>query len=67
MKKKASQPARKPDISTLKSEGDLNLSPHRQQWLDNHIDEETLERLNQDTNYFLRQSLSTPSLNVLKS
>src|SRR6266705_1603732 len=66
MKKKASKPARKPDISTLKSEGDLNLSPHRQQWLDNHIDEETLEWLNQDTNYFLRQSLSTPCLNALK-
>src|SRR6266516_1080988 len=67
MKKKATKPARKPDISTLKSEGDLNLSPNRQQWLDNHIDEETQEWLNQDTNCFLRQSLSTPCLNVLKS
>ena len=34
MKRKASKPARKPDISTLKSEGDLKLSPHRQQWLE---------------------------------
>src|SRR6266404_8252407 len=67
MKKKATRTVRAPDVSGFKSEGDLNLSPHRQQWLENHIDDETPEWLNQDTNYFLRQSLSTPCLNVLKS
>ncbi len=55
------------DVSGFKSEGDLNLSEHRQQWLDAHIDDESQEWLDEDRRYFLRQSLSTPCLNVLKS
>src|SRR5437667_5313109 len=66
MKKKATRRVRVPDVSAFKSEGDLNLSPHRQQWLDAHIDDESQEWLEDDANYFLRQSLSTPCLNVLK-
>src|SRR6266478_2188310 len=67
MKKKANGPVRAPDPSRFKSEGDLNLSRHRQQWLDAHLDDESREWLDEDRHYFLRQSLSTPCLNVLKS
>ena len=51
----------------FRSEGDLNLSPHRQQWLEGHIDGECREWLDEDRQYFLRQSLSTPCLNVLRA
>jgi 4-aminobutyrate aminotransferase len=48
-----------------KSEGDLNLSPHRRAWARKHIDARTRRWLELDAKYFLRQSLSTPCLNVL--
>jgi 4-aminobutyrate aminotransferase len=51
----------------FKSEGDLNLSPRRQQWLAENIDAETRAWLDEDAKYFLHQSLSTPCLNVFKS
>src|SRR2546423_1685909 len=54
------------DINGFKSEGDLNISPRRQQWLQTQLDLETNEWLKEDTKYFLRQSLSTPCLNALK-
>jgi 4-aminobutyrate aminotransferase len=54
-------------IEYLKSEGDLNLSPRRAAWLNEHIDHATRHWLDQDAKYFLHQSLSTPCLNVLKS
>src|SRR5439155_15632997 len=57
----------KPDLSGFKSEGDLNISPHRQQWLEENIDAETKAWLKEDEKYFLRQALSTPCLNVFKS
>src|SRR2546426_12664789 len=66
MKKKATRPVRERDVSGFKSEGDLNVSAHRQQWLDKHVDDEAREWLDEDREYFLRQSLSTPCLNVLK-
>ena len=50
----------------LHSEGDLNISPRRAEWLREHIDEETQYWLKEDERYFLRQSLSTPCLNVLR-
>src|SRR4051794_20241059 len=56
----------KPDVSRFKSEGDLNVSSRRQQWSDKNIDKETRKWLDADSKYFLRQSLSTPCLNVLK-
>ena len=56
-----------PDADGFKSEGDLNLSPHRQNWMDKQVDAETKYWLQEDAKYFLRQSLSTPCLNVLKS
>src|SRR5262245_35477385 len=61
--------ARKPNEAAgdgFKSEGDLNISPHRQNWVDNHLNPETEHWLEEDAKYFLRQSLSTPCLNVLR-
>lgn len=54
-------------LEGLKSEGDLNLSPHRAAWLKNHHSAETRQALEEDARHFLHQSLSTPCLNVLKS
>ncbi len=48
-----------------RAEGDVNLSPNRTAWADQHIDQSTTEILDQDERYFLHQSLSTPCLNVL--
>ena len=50
----------------LQSEGDLNLSPHRDAWSRDAIDAETRRWLDEDARYFLHQSLSTPCLDVLK-
>jgi len=56
-----------PGIDALKSEGDVNLSPHRLAWSKEHVSEATKSDLQQDARYFLHQSLSTPCLNVLAS
>jgi len=55
----------KKDIDSLRSEGDLNISPRRKAWVKEHIDAETQRWLDLDAEYFLHQSLSTPCLNVL--
>ena len=60
-------PDQQPDVSAFKSEGDLNLSPHRKQWLADNISAETRAWLEEDAKYFLHQSLSTPCLNVFRS
>ncbi len=52
------------DLSPLRSEGDLNLSPRRQAW-QARLDEQTRRWLAEDAKYFLHQSLSTPCLDVL--
>lgn len=49
----------------LNSEGDLNISPRRQAWLNANLDAETRRWLDEDAKYFLHQSLSTPCLDVL--
>ncbi|MBW2513570.1 MAG: aspartate aminotransferase family protein [Deltaproteobacteria bacterium] len=49
------------------SEGDLNLSPRRDKWQAEHIDAQSRSLLEEDTRYFLRQSLSTPCLNTLRA
>jgi 4-aminobutyrate aminotransferase len=54
-------------FDSLKSEGDLNLSPHRAGWAKAHITDATARVLADDARHFLHQSLSTPCLNVLKS
>ena len=56
---------KKKDIDSLRSEGDLNISPRRKAWAKKHIDAETQHWLDLDAKYFLHQSLSTPCLNVL--
>lgn len=61
---------RKPEqgdaLAQLRSEGDLNISPRRAAWSQQHIDAETGAALDEDARYFLHQSLSTPCLNVIE-
>jgi 4-aminobutyrate aminotransferase len=56
-----------PDLSRLRSEGDLNISPRRKAWADQHISPETRTILARDEAAFLHQALSTPCLNVLRA
>jgi len=56
-----------PTQESLRIEGDINLSPHRQAWHNRHTDEETRRLLAVDADYFLHQAMSTPCLNVLRS
>jgi 4-aminobutyrate aminotransferase len=58
---------RSANLDGLKSEGDVNLSPHRSAWADSHLSPNTKRVLDADAHHFLHQSLSTPCLNVLKS
>ena len=55
------------NLDRLRSEGDLNLSPHRRAWAVENISRATQRTLDEDAGYFLHQSLSTPCLNALKS
>jgi 4-aminobutyrate aminotransferase len=50
-----------------KSEGDINISPLRERWQKEHIDTDSRALLNEDARYFLKQSLSTPCLNTMRS
>ncbi|MEC9349301.1 MAG: aspartate aminotransferase family protein, partial [Planctomycetota bacterium] len=47
------------------SEGDINLSARRSEWVEKNLDEETRKLLAEDSRLFLHQSLSTPCLDVL--
>lgn len=49
------------------SEGDVNLTRRRDAWRHDHISAETGRLLEEDAEYFLHQSLSTPCLNVLEA
>ncbi len=49
------------------TEGDINLSPSRKEWYSVIHHPETLAYLNEDSEHFLHQSLSTPCLDVLDS
>ena len=51
----------------LKSEGDINISPRRDQWQKDNIDANSRALLDEDARYFLRQSLSTPCLNTMRT
>jgi len=53
------------DGSRLVSEGDSSQSPRRRAWREARLDAETRAWLAEDERYFLRQSLSTPCLDVL--
>ncbi|MBW2428552.1 MAG: aspartate aminotransferase family protein [Deltaproteobacteria bacterium] len=50
-----------------KSEGDINISPRRQAWQRTHINAASQALLDEDARYFLKQSLSTPCLNTMRS
>jgi 4-aminobutyrate aminotransferase len=50
-----------------KSEGDINISPQRDQWQKKHMDAKSRALLQEDARYFLKQSLSTPCLNTLRA
>lgn len=47
------------------SEGDINVSPERNEWQERHLNDETRALLEEDSRYFMHQALSTPCLNVL--
>ncbi len=49
-----------------RSEGDINISPRRQKWQQENLNEETRVLLAEDEKYFLKQSLSTPCLNAMR-
>ncbi|WP_172199713.1 aspartate aminotransferase family protein [Saccharibacillus qingshengii] len=51
--------------ANLKTEGDINLSDERRRWQEAHLGPEALEILEEDSRYFLHQSMSTPCLNVI--
>jgi 4-aminobutyrate aminotransferase len=55
-----------PSLAPLQSEGDLNVSPHRAGWAETHLDDTTRRTLEEDSRWFIHQSLSTPCLNVLQ-
>jgi len=46
-------------------EGDINLTPARDRWLEKEIGEQTRKILEKDAKYFLHQSMSTPCMDVL--
>eukprot|EP01060_Flectonema_neradi_P009424 TRINITY_DN16718_c0_g1_i1.p1 TRINITY_DN16718_c0_g1~~TRINITY_DN16718_c0_g1_i1.p1 ORF type:complete len:492 (+),score=92.30 TRINITY_DN16718_c0_g1_i1:39-1478(+) len=56
--------AKTPEVD--RSEGDVNLSAHRNEFMASHIGDEAKEVLAEDAKYFLHQTLSTPCMNVLK-
>jgi 4-aminobutyrate aminotransferase len=60
-------PEHSKNLDNLKSEGDLNLTSQRAAWSKRHLSASTRQVLEEDSRYFLHQSLSTPCLNVVKS
>lgn len=49
-----------------RTEGDINISPAREAWLNTEVDKKTKKLLEKDARYFLHQSMSTPCLDVLQ-
>jgi len=49
------------------TEGDINLSSQRNKWQQDHIDADSRSLLEEDQRYFLKQSLSTPCLNAMRT
>jgi len=50
-----------------RTEGDINSTPRRKEWMEKHLDAATRSLLDEDEKWFLRQSLSTPCLNALRA
>ncbi len=53
-------------MSGERAEGDINSSPGREAWRRDELDDATRALLDQDEQVFLRQSLSTPCLDVVE-
>jgi 4-aminobutyrate aminotransferase len=51
---------------TGREQGDVNLTPRRKLFWQRHLDAQSRQILDQDSQYFLHQALSTPVLNVIK-
>ena len=49
-----------------RSEGDINLTPHREAFLEKNISDETKVMLEEDASFFLHQTLSSPCMNALQ-
>ncbi|QHT64048.1 aspartate aminotransferase family protein [Paenibacillus lycopersici] len=49
----------------MRTEGDINLSAERRHWQAANLSEATLDVLEEDSRYFVHQSMSTPCLNVI--
>ena len=54
-------------LKGLITEGDINFTNARRKWNDTITDLETRQILEDDSRYFLHQSMSTPCLDVLKT
>lgn len=54
------------DAHSSRVEGDVNFSPHRDAWHDQHLNGETRRLLAEDAGCFLHQALSTPCLNAVR-
>ncbi|ULO06298.1 aspartate aminotransferase family protein [Paenibacillus sp. 19GGS1-52] len=48
-----------------RTEGDINLSIERERWQESHLSRQTRDVLEEDSRYFLHQSMSSPCLNVI--
>ncbi|GLX67168.1 aspartate aminotransferase family protein [Paenibacillus glycanilyticus] len=49
----------------MRTEGDINLSSERKKWQADNLSEEAMDVLDEDSRYFVHQSMSTPCLNVI--
>jgi 4-aminobutyrate aminotransferase len=54
------------DKRIKREQGDVNTTPNRKKYWQRNLDGRALEIFKEDCTYFLRQSLSTPVLNVLR-
>jgi len=54
-------------VKPQRSEGDINISKRRDKWQKAHIGPQSRDLLMEDERYFLKQSLSTPCLNVMRA
>lgn len=52
---------------TDRTEGDVNASPRRRRWIEEDVSPGARALLDEDSRYFLHQSLSTPCLDALDS
>jgi len=52
--------------SSFKIEGDINLTEERTEWQTQNLNSHTIAILNEDADYFIHQSLSTPCLNTIE-